>query len=82
VVLNPLKISPLAVQMTAATADIVPTNSFSFEGELRDCKVQTLVSVMGGLRMRLLFLFYEFAKYDTNRSVFKSRPWPSMSDPL
>jgi hypothetical protein len=82
VVLNPLKISPLVVQMTAATVDIVPTDSFSFEGELRGCKVQILVSVMGGPRMRSLFLVYEFAKYDTNRSVFKSRPRPSMSDPL
>jgi hypothetical protein len=74
VVLNPLKISPLVVQMTAATADIVPTDFFSFEGKLKGFKVQTLVSVVGELRMRLLFLFYEFAKYDTNRSVFKSRP--------
>jgi hypothetical protein len=74
VVLNPLKISPLVVQMTAATVDIVLTDYFSFEGKLKGFEVQTLVSVMGELRMRLLFLFYEFAKYDTNRSVFKTRP--------
>jgi hypothetical protein len=74
VVLNPLKISPLVVQMTAATVDIVLTDYFSFEGKLKGFEVQTLVSVMDELRMRLLFLFYEFAKYDTNRSVFKTRP--------
>lgn len=60
--------------MTAATVDIVLTDYFFFEGKLKGFEVQTLVSVMGELRMRLLFLFYEFAKYGTNRSVFKTRP--------